>query len=73
MKTFWKTIAQIHAGTASPPTGFAAPRSDGNSGYTLLELLCVIAIIGILAGVYLGVVARAFIHVKKFLDNLFGG
>ncbi|MGH7952402.1 MAG: pilus assembly FimT family protein [Limisphaerales bacterium] len=43
-----------------------------NSGYTLIELLCVIAIIGILAGIYVGVIAKAFVHTKKFLDHLFG-
>ena len=39
---------------------------------TMMELLCVIAIIGILAGIYLGVIAKAFIHAKKVLDHLFG-
>ncbi len=28
------------------------------------------AIISILAGLYLGVIAKAFIHVKKFLEGL---
>lgn len=35
---------------------------------TVMELLCVIAIISILAAIYLGAVARAFVHVKTFLD-----
>ena len=43
-----------------------------NLGFSLTELLCVIAIIGILAGLYLGVIARAFIHAKKLLDHLSG-
>ena len=38
----------------------------------MTELLCVMAIIGILAGLYLGVIAKAFVHSKKFLDHLFG-
>jgi len=35
-----------------------------------MELLCVMAIISVLGGVYLGVIAKAFIHVKKFLGGL---
>ena len=38
-------------------------------GMTLLELICVIAIIAILAAFYLGAISKAFIHVKKFLGN----
>ncbi len=37
---------------------------------TAMELLCVIAIISILAAIYLGAVAKAFVHVKKFLDSM---
>jgi len=37
---------------------------------TMMELLCVIAIISILAALYLGVIAKAFVHAKKFLDFL---
>jgi len=37
-----------------------------------MELLCVMAIIGILAGLYLGVIAKAFVHVTKFIDHLSG-
>jgi prepilin-type N-terminal cleavage/methylation domain-containing protein len=36
-------------------------------GVTLTELLCVIVIISILAALYLGAIAKAFVHVKKFL------
>lgn len=36
---------------------------------SLIELLCVIAIIGILLALYLGPIAKAFVHVKKFLEN----
>ena len=39
-------------------------------GWSLTELLCVMAIISILAGLYLGVIAKAFIRVKKFLDGM---
>ena len=37
-----------------------------------MELLCVTAIVGILASLYLGAIAKAFIHSKTFLDHLFG-
>jgi prepilin-type N-terminal cleavage/methylation domain-containing protein len=45
----------------------AAPRTK--SGVSLMELLCVIAIIGILAALYLGAIARAFGHILKFLKG----
>lgn len=38
-------------------------------GMSLTELLCVIAIIGILAAVYLPTLARTFVRVKKFLTG----
>ena len=38
-------------------------------GMSLTELLCVIAIIAILASFYLGAIARAFVRIKKFLDG----
>jgi prepilin-type N-terminal cleavage/methylation domain-containing protein len=38
-------------------------------GLTLIELLCVIAIIAILAAFYLGAVSKAFVHVKKVLGH----
>ncbi len=41
-----------------------------NLGWTLTELLCVMAIISILAALYLGVIAKALIHVKKFLEGM---
>jgi len=37
---------------------------------TLTELLCVIAIISILAAFYLGGIANAFVHIKKFLKQM---
>ncbi len=39
------------------------------TGWTLTELLCVIAVISILVAIYLGVIAKAFIHVKKILGG----
>ena len=39
------------------------------TGWSLTELLCVILIISILAALYLGVIAKAFVHVKKFLGG----
>ncbi|HLX70202.1 MAG TPA: type II secretion system protein [Verrucomicrobiae bacterium] len=38
-------------------------------GVTLIELLCVIGIIGILLALYLGPISKAFVHVKKTLGN----
>ena len=39
-------------------------------GMSLIELLCVIGIISILAALYLGGIAKAFLHVKKVLGGL---
>jgi prepilin-type N-terminal cleavage/methylation domain-containing protein len=39
-------------------------------GVTLTELLCVLAIIGILMALYLPTIARAFSHAKHFLFGL---
>jgi prepilin-type N-terminal cleavage/methylation domain-containing protein len=41
-------------------------------GMTLTELLCVIAIIAILASLYLGAIIRAFTRVVKFLKGMSG-
>jgi prepilin-type N-terminal cleavage/methylation domain-containing protein len=40
------------------------------TGWSLTELLCVVIIISILAAIYLGVIGKAFVHVKKFLGGL---
>jgi prepilin-type N-terminal cleavage/methylation domain-containing protein len=37
---------------------------------SLIELLCVIAILGILAALYLPTVMRAFMRVKRFLGDM---
>ena len=39
------------------------------AGFNLLELLCVIAIISILAALYLRVIVHAFHHVLNFLKG----
>jgi prepilin-type N-terminal cleavage/methylation domain-containing protein len=49
-----------------------ALKHHSSSGFSLTELLCVMAIIGVLAGLYLGAIAKAFVHSKNFLDHLFG-
>jgi len=49
---------------------FVTPIHQRNIGWSLTELLCVMAIISILAALYLGVIAKAFIHVKKFLEGM---
>jgi len=40
------------------------------AGITLTELVCVIAIIAILASTYVGVIVRAFVRVVKFLKGM---
>ena len=45
-------------------------KTNRRCGVTLMELLCVIAIIAILAAFYLGAISKAFIvYVKKFLGQ----
>lgn len=41
----------------------------GFAGFTMTELLCVIAIIAILSSLYFGAIMRAFTHVVKFLKG----
>jgi prepilin-type N-terminal cleavage/methylation domain-containing protein len=48
------------------------PKHHRKFGYSMTELLCVIAIISILAAIYLGVIAKALIHIRKFLHWLGG-
>lgn len=54
------------------PTDLPAFKRHSNFGYTLTGPLCVMGIIGILASVYPGVIAKAFVHAKNFLDHLIG-
>ena len=44
-------------------------RATRRAGLSLVELLCVIAIIAILAALYLPTIARAFMRVKRFLGG----
>jgi prepilin-type N-terminal cleavage/methylation domain-containing protein len=44
-------------------------RANQRRGMTLTELLCVLAIIAILAALYLPAIARAFVRVKRFLTG----
>ena len=41
----------------------------GRLGVTLMEMLCCIAIISILAALYLGAIGKAYVHIKKFLHS----
>jgi len=41
------------------------------AGMSLMELLCVIVIISILAALYLGTIARAWASIKRFLGQAF--
>ena len=45
------------------------PERKRKRGLTLIELLCVIGIIAILAALYLGAICKGFLHVKKMLGN----
>ena len=45
------------------------PFVDRKSGFSLTELLCVIAIVSILAALYPGAISRAYVHIKKFLEG----
>jgi prepilin-type N-terminal cleavage/methylation domain-containing protein len=40
-----------------------------NQGLSLIELLCAMAIISILVAIYVGVIGKAFLHVKKVLGQ----
>lgn len=41
----------------------------GRHGLTLMEILCVIAIIAVLAAMYFGAISRTFVHVEKLFGN----
>jgi prepilin-type N-terminal cleavage/methylation domain-containing protein len=63
------------AGRVTEPGSLAAfasgmkLRVNQRRGVTLTELLCVLAIIAILAALYLPAIARAFVRVKRFLSG----
>jgi prepilin-type N-terminal cleavage/methylation domain-containing protein len=40
-----------------------------NQGFSLTELMCVLAIVSILAALYLPAIARAFSRVRNFLKG----
>jgi len=52
-----------------PQNDFMALKHSRDFGYTLMELLCVMAIISILAALFLGAVVEVFIYVRKVLGN----
>ncbi|GEM_PF-1023105 len=45
-------------------------RSKRRAGISLIELLCVVAIIAIMAALYLPAIARAFHRIRTFLGGL---
>ena len=49
--------------------GMRIRTQPGKQGLSLMELLCVIAIIAILAAMYMGTISKAFLHVKKVLGK----
>lgn len=53
------------------PTGFSRKFIHSRQGFgmTLIELLCVMAIIAIIAAMYFGVISRAFVHVKTTIGH----
>ncbi len=40
------------------------------AGMTLMELLCVLAILGMLMALYLPAIARAYLRVRRFLEGM---
>ncbi len=45
------------------------PSQRAKAGVTLIELLCVILIISILAALYLGAISKAYLRIRKFLEG----
>ena len=44
-------------------------RRNRRSGMTLMELMCCLAIISIIAAMYLGVIGKAYQMIKRVLGN----
>jgi prepilin-type N-terminal cleavage/methylation domain-containing protein len=45
------------------------PKAQQKPGVTLIELLCVIAIIAILAALFMGPMLKALVYAKKVIGN----
>ncbi|MGH8023727.1 MAG: type II secretion system protein [Limisphaerales bacterium] len=60
---------KLPAKSADPPDSRAPSRRRRKSGLNLIELLGVIAIISILAAMYVGAIGQAFLHVIKTLGH----